>query len=154
MNIKELNQRQDISTDNKLSRNYSQFGELLNELRKKELNQNVEQFINERVDNLNSSTLNGAQLTKLLKQKQTEILKKVEKEHKIVPKNYYRTIWIPFGMSGIGVPMGVAFGLSIGNIGLLGLGLPVGVAIGFAIGSSLDKKALNEGRQLDIEIKN
>lgn len=154
MDIKELNNRQDISTDNKLSRNYSQFGELLNELRKKELNQNVEKFINERVDNLNSSTLNGTQLTKLVKQKQTEILKQVEKEHKIAPKNYYRTIWMLFGMSGIGLPIGVAFGLSIGNLGLLGLGLPVGMAIGLAIGMSLDKKALNEGRQLGIEIKN
>ena len=65
MNIKELNKRQDISTDNKLSKNYIQFGGLLNELRKKELNKNIEQFINERVDNLNSSTLNGTQLTKL-----------------------------------------------------------------------------------------
>jgi len=154
MNIKELNKRQDISIDKKISEKYDQFKGLLNELRKKELNQNIVQFINERVDILNASTLNGVQLTKLLKQKQSEILKKVEKEHKIVPKNYYRTMWILFGMSGIGLPIGVAFGLSIGNIGLLGIGLPIGMAIGFAIGISLDKKALNEGRQLEIEIKN
>jgi hypothetical protein len=63
-------------------------------------------------------------------------------------------MWMLFGMSGIGLPIGVAFGLSIGNIGLLGLGLPIGMAIGLAIGMSLDKKALNEGRQLNIEIKN
>ena len=154
MNIKELNKRQDISIDKKISEKYDQFKGLLNELRKKELNQNIVQFINERVDILNASTLNGVQLTKLLKQKQSEILKKVEKEHKIVPKNYYRTMWILFGMSGIGLPIGVAFGLSNGNIGLLGIGLPIGMAIGFAIGISLDKKALNEGRQLEIEIKN
>ncbi len=154
MNSKELNIRQDISTDNKLNRIYTQFSELLNELRKKELNKNVERSINESIDNLNSSTLSGTQLTKLVKQKQTAILKQVEKEQKIVPKNYYRTMWMLFGMSGIGLPIGVAFGLSIGNIGLLGLGLPIGMAIGLAIGMSLDKKALNEGRQLDIEIKN
>jgi hypothetical protein len=154
MSIKELNKRQDISTDNKLSRNYTQFGELLNELRKKELNENVEKFINERIDNINSSTLNGTQLIKFIKQKQTEILKLVEKQHKIVPKNYYRNIFMLFGMSGIGLPIGVAFGLSIRNLGLLGIGLPIGMAIGLAIGMSLDKKALNEGRQLNIEIKN
>ncbi|MBC5836529.1 hypothetical protein [Flavobacterium muglaense] len=154
MNSKELNIRQDISTDNKLNRIYTQFSELLNELRKKELNKNIERSINESIDNLNSSTLSGTQLTKLVKQKQTAILKQVEKEQKIVPKNYYRTMWMLFGMSGIGLPIGVAFGLSIGNIGLLGLGLPIGMAIGLAIGMSLDKKALNEGRQLDIEIKN
>jgi hypothetical protein len=154
MNIKELNYRLDISTDNKLSRIYSQFGELLNELKKKDLNQSVVTFINENVDYLNLSTLNGTKLAKLVKQKQTAILKQVEKEHKIVSKNYYRTIWMLFGMSGIGLPIGVAFGLSIGNIGLLGLGLPIGSAIGLAIGISLDKKAFVEGRQLNIEIKN
>lgn len=154
MTIKELNIKQDISTDNKFNRIYAQFNELLNELRKKELNENVERSINESIDNLNSSTLSGTQLTKLVKQKQTAILKQVEKEQKIVHKNYYRTMWMLFGMSGIGLPIGVAFGLSIGNIGLLGLGLPIGMAIGLAIGMSLDKKALNEGRQLNIEIKN
>ena len=154
MTIKELNIRQDISTDNKLNRIYTQFNELLNELRKKELNENVEISINESINNLNSSTLSGTQLTKLVKQKQTAILKQVEKEQKIVPKNYYRTMWMLVGMSGIGLPIGVAFGLSIGNIGLLGLGLPIGMAIGLVIGMSLDKKALNDGRQLNIEIKN
>ena len=93
-------------------------------------------------------------MTKIVKQKQSLIIKQVEKEHKIEPKNYYRTIWMILGMSGIGIPIGVAFGLSIGNIGLLGIGLPIGMAIGLAIGASMDKKALNEGRQLDIEIKN
>jgi hypothetical protein len=154
MSIRELNIRQDISTDKKLHRIYSQFGELLNELKKKELSQNVEKCINENIDQLNQSILNGTYLTRLIKQKQTAILKQVEKEHKIVPKNYYRTIWMLFGFSGIGIPFGVAFGLSIGNIGLLGLGLPIGMAIGTAIGVSLDKKAFNEGRQLNIEIKN
>jgi hypothetical protein len=154
MNLKELNNRQDIFTDKKLSSIYNQFGELLNELRKKELNQNVEKFINESIDNINSSTLNGGQLTKLIKLKQTEILKQVQREHTIVPKNYYRTLWMLFGMTGIGLPIGVAIGLSIGNVGLLGLGLPVGIAIGIAIGILMDKKALKEGRQLDIEIKN
>ena len=154
MTIKELNIRQDISTDNKLNRIYTQFNELLNELRKKELNENVEISINESINNLNSSTLSGTQLTKLVKQKQTAILKQVEKEQKIVPKNYYRTMWMLVGMSGIGLPIGVAFGVSIGNIGLLGLGLPIGMAIGLVIGMSLDKKALNDGRQLNIEIKN
>jgi hypothetical protein len=116
MSIKELNIRQDISTDKKQSRIYSQFVELLNELKKKELSPNVEKCINENIDHLNQSILNGTYLTRLVIQKQTAILKLVEKEHKIVPKNYYRTIWMLFGMSGIGIPIGVAYGLSIGNM--------------------------------------
>ena len=49
--------------------------------------------------------------------------------------------------------MGVPFGLSIGNLGMLGIGLPIGMAIGVGVGSSMDKKAFNEGRQLDFEVK-
>lgn len=154
MNIKELKKREDFSNDDKLNRIYSQFGELLNELKKKELSQDVYKLINESVDILNLSTFNGAQLTKLLKQKQSAILKQVEKEHKIVPKNYYRTLWMVLGMSAFGIPIGVVFGLSIGNIGLLAIGLPIGMGIGIAVGMSMDKKAMNEGRQLNIEIKN
>ncbi|TCC89324.1 hypothetical protein EZ428_16650 [Pedobacter frigiditerrae] len=154
MNIKELNNKQINSTDTKQSKIYAQFGGLLSELKKREAPENIGKSINEYVDEINSSPLTGNQLTKLLKQKQTEILKQIEKELKVVPKNHYRTLWMLFGMSGIGLPIGVAFGLSIGNIGLLGLGLPIGMIIGLAIGASLDKKALNEGRQLNIEIKN
>lgn len=153
MNIKNLSSRPDISTDKKLNRIHTQFNELLSELNKKELKQSLEIFINECVDSINSSSLKGSKLTKLIKQKQSAILKQLEKEHKIVPKNKYRTMWMLFGISGIGLPIGVAFGLSLGNIGLLGLGIPIGMAVGLAIGILLDKKALDEGRQLDIEIK-
>lgn len=154
MNIKELKSREDISNDDKLNRAYSQFGELLNELKSKELNHDVYNLINDSVDVLNSSNLNGVQLIKLLKQKQTAILKQVEKTHKIVPINYYRTLWMVLGMTAFGLPLGVAFGLSVGNIGLLAIGLPIGMGIGGVVGMSMDKKALEEGRQLNIEIKN
>jgi hypothetical protein len=154
MNIKELKNREDISNDFKMNRMYSQFSALLNELKKKELSQDIYNLINESVDILNLSTLNGSQLSKILKQKQTAILKQVEKEHKIVPINHYRNLWMVLGMSAFGVPIGVAFGLSIGNIGLLAIGLPIGMGIGIAVGMSMDKKAMNEGRQLNIVIKN
>lgn len=154
MNIKELINREDITNDDKLNRVYSQFVELLSELKKKQLSQNICKLINESIDSLNSSTLNGNLLTRFIKQKQSAILKQVEKEHKIVPKNYYRNLWMIIGMSAFGIPMGVAFGLSIGNLGMIGIGMPIGMAIGIGVGSSMDKKASNEGRQLHIEIKN
>jgi hypothetical protein len=56
-------------------------------------------------------------------------------------------------MSAFGLPLGAAIGLSVENIGLLGIGLPIGMGIGFVFGSSLDQKALKEGRQLDFEVK-
>jgi len=36
---------------------------------------------------------------------------------------------------------------------MLGIGLPIGMAIGVKVGSNMDKKAFNEGRQLDFEVK-
>jgi hypothetical protein len=154
MSIKELNSQKDISSDNKLIKVFSQFGELLNELRKRELPENIETAVNDCVDQINSSTLTGNQQTKFIKQKQTSILKQIEKELKVVPKNYYRNLWMILGMSSFGLPIGLVFGLTIGNIGLLAIGLPIGMVIGLAVGSGLDKKAFMEGRQLNIEIKN
>ena len=57
-------------------------------------------------------------------------------------------------MSVFGLPIGAALGLSFGNMGLIGIGLPLGGCVGIFVGSQMDKKAFEEGRQLDIEIKN
>jgi hypothetical protein len=147
MNIIELKSRQNISTDIKLSKIYSQFEELLSELKKKELPQNIITTINKSVEQINSSTLTGTQLRKLVKQNQTTILKQTEKELKIVPKNYYRNLGTALGISLLGMLIGLF-------IGQLLFGLPIGMLIGIFIGSAMDKKAFNEGRQLNLEIKN
>jgi predicted RND superfamily exporter protein len=153
MNIIELKERQDISENIKLSGNYVQLGELLRELKKKELPLEIIESVNQDIEELNSITLIGNGLTKLVKQKQTKIIKLVEKELKIVPRNYYRNLWLAVGMSAFGLPIGIAFGLTIGNMGLLAIGLPIGMLIGISVGSGMDKKASEDGRQLDVEIK-
>lgn len=78
----------------------------------------------------------------------------LEKEHKIVPKNYYQSLWMLLGMAAFGLPIGAAFGASIGNMAFLSIGLPIGMVIGLAMGAGMDKKALKEGRQLDVEVWN
>ena len=153
MNIIELKERKNISDNIKLNRIYVQFGELLKELDKKDLPVKSIESINQDITELNSISLVSANFSKLIKQKQTKIIKVIEKELKIVPKNYYRNIWLAVGMSAFGLPIGVAFGLSVGNMGLLAIGLPFGMAIGIAVGSKMDKKAFEEGRQLNIEVK-
>ena len=153
MNYTELGDRQNISNDIKLSKIYSQFRELLNELKKKELSQNIVAIINDCVRNINSSTLMGSQLRKLIKENQTSILKQTQKELKIVPQNYYRNLWMLSGFTVFGLPIGIIFGAIIGNMGLLVIGLPIGMAIGATIGLGMDKKAYKEGRQLNLEIK-
>jgi hypothetical protein len=113
----------------------------------------IVETINQDIDNLNSFSGSGDELRKLITKKQTGILKVLEKELKLVPKNHYRNLWMVLGMSVFGIPMGVAFGASLGNMAFLGIGLPIGMVIGIAMGTGMDKKAHNEGRQIDMEIK-
>lgn len=153
MNITELNENQHISGDLKINAAFSQFRHLLAELSKKELTPQIIETINQDVEAINLSTQIGNDLKKFLQKKQSKIVTLVEKELKIVPKNYYRNMWLALGMSAFGIPIGVAFGLSIGNIALLGAGLPIGMAIGVGVGLKMDKKAFEQGRQLDIELK-
>jgi H+/Cl- antiporter ClcA len=152
MTIIELKERTDLANDMKLSSFYAQFSALLNELRKKQLNDELIKSINAFIETINASTAANKEFKKLVKQAQTAIVKQVEKEHKIVPKNHYRNLWMLLGFTTFGLPIGLAFGLSVGNIGLMAVGLPIGMAIGAAVGSSMDKKAEQEGRQLGVEI--
>ena len=153
MDIIKLRDRQDIFSDVKLRRVYSQFVEFLRELEKKKLSQSVVDSINNHVQEINSSSLTGNELMNIVRQKQIKILKQLQKELKIVPKNYYRNLWLTLGMSAFGLPIGVAFGLSTGNMGMLAIGLPIGMGVGITVGSFMDKKAKDEGKQLNIEMR-
>lgn len=153
MEILELNPRPELAADQKSYAAFSQFSAMVTSLKEKELNTNVVTALNESIQSINNSALKGRDFTKLIKSKQQGFLKLLEKEQKIVPKNYYRTLWMLLGMTSFGLPMGVAFGMAMGNIGLLGLGLPIGMAIGLAVGANMDKKAATEGRQLAFEVK-
>ncbi len=153
MQLTELKDNANISSDIKLNAIYAQFKAFISELEKKELTPAIVSNINTSIELLNASPLMGKDLIKLIKQQQTIIVKQLEKELKIVSKNHYRNLWMLLGFTAFGLPIGVTFGLSIGNIGLMGMGLPLGMAIGAVIGSAMDKKALAEGRQLDVELK-
>lgn len=144
----------ELLTDTKTNALYEQLEQILSELEQKKVSAETVAKINGETAIINSTTLHDKDLHKMLKQKQNDIIKLLEKEHKIVPKNYYRNLWLAAGMGAFGLPIGVAFGLLIGNIALLSIGLPIGMAIGIAIGASMDKKAEAEERQLNIEIKN
>ncbi|MFA1819702.1 hypothetical protein ACDX78_05805 [Virgibacillus oceani] len=65
----------------------------------------------------------------------------LQKEHKLVTKGYYLSIYISMG-AGIGVVLGL---LVFDNIGL---GLPIGFGIGVAIGAGLDADAEKKGMVL------
>ena len=151
--MKQLIERPYISANPKASLAYEQLNSLLNALTLKALPIATVELITIEIEQLNSISSSDASFLKAIKRRETNILKLVEKKHKIVPIHYYRKLWMVLGMSVFGLPLGAAFGLTNDNMGMLGIGLPIGMAIGLAVGSGLDKKALAEGRQLGVEIK-
>ncbi len=151
MKIKELNQNTKIENDQKLQKKYDDLKNLIVELNKREIPPGILQSINENVEQINTFAGSNKEWSKLLRKSATNILKLIEKELKLVPKNLYRNRWMVLGMSVFGVPMGAAFGVSLGNMSFLAIGIPIGMAIGIAVGVSMDKKAFDEGKQLDLE---
>lgn len=150
MIITELNQPVEIDINIKLKQLYLKFDAMLTELRKRDLPESIVTSINNHIEELNLNSESGV-LIKMFKQKQSKILKLLEQKLKLVPKNYYRNIWMATGMAAFGLPIGVVFGTILGNIGLIGIGLPLGLVFGMALGAGMDKKAFEEGRQLDLD---
>lgn len=152
MDIKELKNRPDLSDHEKLNTSFTQFNKLLMELRDRELSPETVKSINSEIDRVNSVTESDKELSKQIKVAQSHIIKLIEKKHNLVTKNHYRNTWLAVGMAAFGIPLGVIFGISLGSMAYLGLGLPIGIAIGIAVGTEMDKKALEEGRQIDLEL--
>jgi hypothetical protein len=152
--ISVLKPRPEIDRDSKSKETFLQFERLLSELRKRELPDEIVSVINSDLDEINSIADSEKTFRKKVREKQSLIIRTLEKKQKIVPRNYYRNIWLAIGMAVFGIPLGVVFGISLDNMAFIGIGLPIGLAIGIGIGAEMDKKAFREGRQLDIEIKN
>jgi hypothetical protein len=154
MQLIELNDNENAKKSAKSNLYHTQIEFILRDLNGRDLPNYVIKSINGDIEEINATTKTDFALHKLLKKKQKEIITHLEKEMKIVPINHYRNLWMVIGMSAFGLPLGVAFGTSIGNIGMMAIGLPIGMVIGIAVGTNMDKKALADGRQLSIEIKN
>ena len=67
-----------------------------------------------------------------------DMVKHLQKEHKLLPDNYYLGIGI-----GIGTAISAGLGAATGNPGV---GTGIGIALGLAVGKYLDNKAEKEGR--------
>lgn len=135
----------ELLADTKTKALYDQLQHLLNELDKKKISEETVQKINSETAAISATSLRDKDLYKMLKQKQTGIIKLLEKNIKSSLK------LLPQFMAGcrdgrVRASIGVAFGLLMGNIALLSIGLPIGMGIGVAVGTSLDKKLkLKEG---------
>ncbi len=152
MKFHELNHRPD-DENLKLNEIFSQFRQLLAELENREIPDEIVTSINNDIDEINSITVIGNELQKEIERRLQRIIKLLEKNLKLVPKNYYRNLWMILGIAVFGIPIGVIFGASLDNMAYLAIGLPIGLVIGIGLGAVMDQKALKKGRQLDIEIK-
>ncbi|MBS2211046.1 hypothetical protein KEM09_06520 [Carboxylicivirga mesophila] len=132
---------------------YHQFRKLVVELQKRELPSAIVEFVNDNIQLVNHAIDKKFELRKQIAASQKAIIKLLEKELKLVPKGYYRNLWMVLGMTVFGVPLGIVWGQVTDNMGTLGIGIAVGMAIGLALGSAQDNKAAREGRQLDVDYK-
>lgn len=135
----------------KLKAYYAYYEDLLTDLETRDLPVETVQWINEKINLINSFDGSVRGYIKVASKAKMAIVDKLKKEHNLVPRNYFRAVWTAIGMAIYGVPLGLLYSQAIGNPGMLGIGLPIGMVIGMAIGSGMDKKAAKEGRQLDVD---
>ena len=153
MKITKLHERPNTDFTKRSFKKYDEFQKLIHELNKAEIPQETARPINLEIDKINSFSGNKKHFLRHIRKGMSSILRLTEKDLKIVPRNYYRNMWQMIGLSAFGVPFGVVFGAIMGNMAFIGIGIPIGMVLGIAIGTSKDKKAKEEGKQLDFEIK-
>lgn len=152
MEIKSINQGIHIEYKEKQLRKIEQFKNVLKLLRQRQLNENMIATINEHIDTINSASNEPRTFYKQVKKAQTRIVRLIEKEEKLVCKDHYRNTYIAIGIA-FGAGIGTALASSTKNYFLTGVGIPFGMIIGMYLGTAQDKKAKEEGRQLDITLK-
>nr|WP_319399770.1 hypothetical protein [uncultured Carboxylicivirga sp.] len=152
MKLAELTLREELNYDSKSGKRFRIFNGLLIEIAKKELPDTIVSQINGSIEAINTHPSLDKPLAQAIRAHQAKVLKLLEKQLKIVPKNYYRNLWMAIGMAGFGIPLGVAFGTAMNQMAFIGIGVPIGMTLGIGIGSEMDKKAEKEGRQLNMEI--
>lgn len=152
MELIALKEREINFENKKLVKAYAQLALLLVALKKKELPKEIIGTINTTIHALNAVVGTDKELKKQTKKAQANILKLIEKELKLVPKNHYQNTYLAIGMALGMTVVGVPIGTASGNMGLMGVGLCFGMVFGIVLGKAKDKKALEAGEQLDVVI--
>ncbi|MCL2028427.1 MAG: hypothetical protein FWG79_08085 [Bacteroidales bacterium] len=161
MNIIELKEKPNISNDVKLDRIYAVFQNFLEELRKRDwsnhpieaVNRDAE-AINRDIEKINSSSYTSNALRNLLKYKLGNIIMILRQNHKVVPQNYYRNQWtiltvIPLCPFILWITTTTTMNDWIPSV-IISMGLIVAFIIGRSVAKNKDRKAFEEGRQLNI----
>ena len=148
--IPELLSRPELAEGSKAQKSYSQLEHLMAQLEGRDLGLTLPDRLRDLVQQLNAVASDDRDFPKLTSRTYRRILNLLASQLQLVPPNYYRNLWIGLGMSAIGIPIGTALGVSLGNMAFLGTGIPMGMAFGIAIGTRMDQKAAREGRQLEL----
>jgi|LGVE01.1.fsa_nt_gb hypothetical protein len=146
MKIENIIDRKNSIPNPKLDKTYKKMSNLIDALNKKEITPKIASIINDEILLLNNFTGTDKELIKSIKKSYPKIIKLVEKELKLVPKNHFRNLYL-----GLGLVFGVALGASIFKDNM-GLGIPLGMVIGLALGTNKDKEVEKTGKQLEIEV--
>lgn len=139
-------------TNEELKQKFTEFKKLIIAIKKKEIPEEIINEINNEIKLINSFDGDEAALLKQYKSSLAGIISALESKLSIVPKGYYRNKWMAIGIALFGVVLGTVFGVVMNNMAFIALGIPLGVGLGLAIGRRKDKKAFDQGNQLDIEI--
>jgi len=150
MNLLRLNKRSGIEGNPGLNHFYQKLEHLIDVLQNKALPSDVVSEINSLIEKVNTLPDGDNRLKDMVRNIYLVIVKIVEKKCKIVPKNHYRNLWMAVSMAVFGIPIGLVFDLVNGHAGMLAIGLPIGLVIGMSYGSTKDKKAFEEGHQMDV----
>lgn len=152
INMPEPIDRPELAVNKSLDKKYQVFRRLIDALRRRELPSGILEELNRDISLLNGLDSSSKEFPKKLAGIQRSLLRRLERELKLVPKNYYRNLWMGAGMAAFGLPLGAAFGAALGNMAFLAIGLPIGMSIGIAVGTAMDEKARSSGNQLDLDI--
>ncbi len=147
MQIEELKIRKSIEDNKRLFKAYKKMQTLIEAVNKKDIPEKAINSISKDIILLNDFIGTDKELTKSINKTYSKILKFVENELKLLPKNYYRNLWMVLGMI-FGVALGSTFSSFFDNS--IGLGIPIGMVLGLALGSKLDKNTKDDGKQLDF----
>lgn len=132
---------------------YQQLQDLMMALDEEMLTAETIELIDQQIIGLNAIDETEKNFQQSIRNTERNIIKLLEKRHRLVPRNHYRKLWMILGMSSFGIPVGMIFGLSIKNLSLIGMGIPIGMVLGIGIGKRMDEQAFKEGRQLNFESK-
>lgn len=136
----------------RLEQRWLQFNQLIDQLRERELPDEIVEFINAQISELQKTYDDKKAFSKQLTKAQSKTLHEVSTKLKLLVKGHYLGLGMTLGMSVFGLPIGVALSFAIDNMAFIGIGLPFGMIIGMLLALSYDNKAKQEGRQLDISV--